>query len=153
MRDPYLIIYLKTTRVPSLFFRSVDHTIKNRQQSICQRFPGLITSYSSRKVGGTSQTSNNCFKTVLIKRSKLFLLLCQFFYTCNTFFTPRFFFIFVLFFFLYFYNATAQITCNATIKTNLAIQTFLVKEFEFNIREIKCRRFSFRKQGPKTKKD
>lgn len=53
LRDPYLMICLITTRVPFFIFRSVDHTIKNRQQSICQRFPGLITSYSSRKVGGT----------------------------------------------------------------------------------------------------
>lgn len=52
-RDSYLMMCLITTRVPSLIFRSVDHTIKNRQQSICQRFPGLSTSYSSRKVGGT----------------------------------------------------------------------------------------------------
>lgn len=110
VRDPYLI-YLKTTRVPSLFFRSVDHTIKNRQQSICQRFPGLITSYSSRKVGGTSQTSNNCFKTVLIKRSKLFVLLCQFFYTCNTFFTPRFFLSFFYPLFLQ-RNSTNYLQCN-----------------------------------------
>lgn len=51
--DSYLMICLITARVPSLIFRSVDHTIKNRQQSICQRFPGLSTSYSSRKVGGT----------------------------------------------------------------------------------------------------
>lgn len=49
----YLMICLITTRVSSLIFRSVDHTIKNRQQSICQRFPGFSTSYSSRKVGGT----------------------------------------------------------------------------------------------------
>lgn len=39
-----------TTNVPLLFSVFSDHTIKNRQQSICQGFPGLITSYSSGKV-------------------------------------------------------------------------------------------------------